>query len=129
MFCNRFLYFFAIFFSVTSHAIDYTALKHNSILSLNSIKSSSIEIQYDQMGKGKNENIQLFVNNAFLSDITNKQKLIIAVLPGSYNLEVRKDSKVLDKAFKPVSEGQTRSWFIPHNKNAKEQYEVEINPI
>lgn len=129
MFCNKFIYFFAIFFSGSSHAIDYTALKHKSILSLNSEKSSSIEIQYDKIGKGNNEKIQLFINNSLLTELTNKQKLIIAVLPGAYNLEVRKDNKLLDKAFKPVSEGQTRSWLIPHNKNARERYEPEINPI
>ena len=64
MFCTRFIYFFAIFISSSSHAIDYTALKHNSILSLNSKKSSSIEIQYDKIGKGNNEKIQLFINNS-----------------------------------------------------------------
>jgi len=127
MFCNRFLYFFAIFFSVTSHAIDYTALKHNSILSLNSKNSSSIEIQYDKTGEGKNEKIELFINNSLLTELTNKQKLIIAVLPGTYSLQVRKGSNVLDNALRQTSGGQKLSWLIPHNKDAKEKADVVIN--
>ncbi|MDA9917531.1 hypothetical protein N9E05_06305 [Gammaproteobacteria bacterium] len=125
----KFLISAAIFLPSSIHAMDYSALKHNSILSFSQVKSSSIEIQYDQMGKGKNEKIQLFINNILFSQLTNKQKFIITVLPGTYNLDVRKDNNVLEKASKTISGGQTRSWIIPHNRNAKDQYEVEINPI
>ena len=125
----KFLISAVIILPSSIYAIDYSALKHNSILSFSQAKSSSIEIQYDQMGKGKNEKIQLFINNILFSQLTNKQKFIITVLPGTYNLDVRKDNNVLEKAFKTVSGGQTRSWIIPHNRNAEDQYEVEINPI
>ena len=125
----RFLISVAFFFPASIHAMDYSALKHNSILSFNKAKSSSIEIQYDQMGKGKNEEIQLFINNILFSQLTNKQKFIITVLPGTYNLDVRKDGNVLEKSSQTVSGGQTHSWIIPHNRNAENQYEPEINPM
>jgi hypothetical protein len=124
---SKFLAFVVLIFSGSSHAIDYTALKHNSILSFNSKKTSSIEIQYDQIGKGNNEKIQLFINNSLSTELTNKQKFIISVLPGSYNLEVRKGSNVLENTLKKTSGGQTLSWLIPHNKRAKEKAEVVIS--
>ena len=125
----KFLISAAIILPSSIHAIDYSALKHNSILSFSQAKSSSIEIQYDQMGKGKNEKIELFINNTLFSELTNKQKFIISVLPGSYSLDVRKGSNVLEKTFKKTSGGQKLSWIIPHNRDAKDPYEVEINPM
>ena len=123
----KFLISAAIFLPSSIHAMDYSALKHNSILSFSQVKSSSIEIQYDQMGKGKNEKIQLFINNTLFSELTNKQKFIISVLPGSYTLDVRKGSNVLEKTFKKTSGGQKLSWLIPHNKAAKEKADVVIS--
>ena len=123
----KFLISAAIFLPSSIHAMDYSALKHNSILSFSQAKSSSIEIQYDQMGKGKNEKIQLFINNTLFSELTNKQKFIISVLPGSYSLDVRKGSTVLEKSFKQTSGGQKLSWLIPHNEKAKEKAEVVIS--
>lgn len=123
----KFLISAAIILPSSIHAIDYSALKHNSILSFSQVKSSSIEIQYDQMGKGKNEKIQLYINNALFSELTNKQKFIISVLPGSYALDVRKGTTVLDKSFKQTSGGQKLSWLIPHNINAKQKVEIDIN--
>jgi len=123
----KFLISAAIILPSSIHAIDYSALKHNSILSFSQVKSSSIEIQYDQMGKGKNEKIQLYINNALFSELTNKQKFIISVLPGSYALDVRKGSTVLDKSIKQTSGGQKLSWLIPHNINAKQKVEIDIS--
>jgi hypothetical protein len=123
----KFLISAVIILPSSIYAIDYSALKHNSILSFSQAKSSSIEIQYDQMGKGKNETIQLFINNNLFSELTNKQKFIISVLPGSYALDVRKGSTVLEKSFKQTSGGQKLSWLIPHYKAAKEKADVVIS--
>ena len=67
------------------------------------------------------------LNNSLLTELTNKQKLIIAVLPGTYNLEVRKGSNVLDNVLRKTPGGQKLSWLIPHNKDAKEKADIVIN--
>ena len=61
------------------------------------------------------------------SDLTNKQKLIISILPGSYSLEIRKGKNVLDKSLKKASAGQKLSWLIPHNAKAQEKAAVVIS--
>ena len=109
-------------------AIDYSALKHKSILSSDrSIKASSLEIQYDKKGVGKNEKIQLFVNGLEFSNLTNKEKKIINVLPGTYYLEIKKNNALLDTSVKQAVSGQKLSWLIPHNKKAKEKPDVAIS--
>jgi hypothetical protein len=124
----RFLISVAFFFPASIHAMDYSALKNTVTLSSDLlIQPSSIEIQYDKRGLGRNEKIQLFINNVQFSELTNKQKLIISILPGSYSLEIRKGENVLDKSLKKASAGQKLSWLIPHNSKAQEKAAVVIS--
>ena len=124
----RFLISVAFFFPASIHAIDYSALKNTVTLSSDLlIQPSSIEIQYDKRGQGRNDKVQLFINNVQFSELTNKQKIIISMLPGSYSLEIRKGENVLDKSVKKASAGEKLSWLIPYNAKAQEEAAVAIS--
>lgn len=101
-------------------AIDYSSIKNKSVLASGQyIKNTSIEIQYDQEGVGKNESIDLYINNIKFVVLTNKSKFVVNVLPGAYKLEMRYNNEVIALAGKSALRGQALSWLVPHNKKAK----------